>query len=694
MPINDYERFCSLDNLHRAYRWTQSNPEAKYKAYFRDSYAAYAASSDGNLKRLRRNLIRNAYAAGHASKVYLPKPSGILRLYSLLTVNDQIVYQACANVIAEKLRPKIRHRYLRSVYGHLYAGKSSKFFYLKWQNGYRAYSDAVRDIIDSGYRYVANFDLASFYDSIDHHVLEYFLTDIEIDTELIEFLLDCLKHWTSSTWVTLPNAIYHEHGIPQGPLASGLVSEVVLKHIDDRGVRRGRVKYLRFVDDIKLFAQTESVLRQRLIGLDLASKEIGLFPQSAKVNIRKVTNAAEEIKSVSRPPEPSLKPAPNQVALRKRLLELTRRGKVKPGNSTRFKYLMARVEPHSSLNSRLLKVLNSQPEFYFEVSRYLSRYRKLPNKCAREVLSFLLDDEIYHAVHASVLFATLDNMQELERSRCVRFCYRRLIAPKKGLPPPQPTYQAALMAWALRWNKFTYREFSAQMRGTIDWWVAKDVLKYLTEDQYGRLSFERLLNNVAHNHTAEPSRVSALKIEDNGLSLRKPHRDAHEAARLLLHASGRIRSVGRPESMVPGVLSYVLRAKLPSFDWPKLFGKKHKDAEHIAFTIKRNFESDINACIVTLDSFCDLLWEMVFVLELPSKKYGNYGSMLKNTTLIKKYPASSAALLELHNLRLQSVTAHPRNKGVATRRLKHYDFSKVRPSVQEAVAEIIATAPV
>jgi hypothetical protein len=214
--MDDYDRMCAPANLARAYRWIQSNPDAEQKSYFRDAYMAYAAGSRLNLQRLRKHLIRHAYEPDHASKIYLPKPSGILRPYTLLTVNDQVVYQACVNIVAEKLRPKIRRRYLKSAFGHLYAGKSSKFFYLKWQKSYQRYSKAVIDAVNKGFTYAASFDLASFYDSIDHHVLRHFLRELRIDEDLIQFLLSSLKTWTSSTWTTVSNIIYHEHGIPAG----------------------------------------------------------------------------------------------------------------------------------------------------------------------------------------------------------------------------------------------------------------------------------------------------------------------------------------------------------------------------------------------------------------------------------------------------------------------------------------------
>lgn len=696
MPLDDYEKMCSLANLRRAYRWTLSNPDARYKGYFRDAYAAYASCSDLNLRRLRKHLARNAYEPGHASKVYLPKPSGILRPYTLLSVNDQIVYQACVNVIAEKLKPKVKGRYFKTVFGHLYGGKSSKFFYLRWQRGYQAYTKSVLNNVNSGFNYVANFDLASFYDSIDHHVLRHFLRELKVDTDLIDFLLlACLRTWTSSTWTTLSNVIYHVHGIPQGPLASGLLSEVVLKHIDDRGLRRGKTHYLRYVDDIKLFAKSESILRQRLVSLDLATKEIGLFPQSAKVNIRRVTDPLSEIKSVSLPPEPAVTPVKNQQKLRAKLLELTRRGKVDPDDLTRFRYLIARTAPHHSLNSRLAKVLTSQPALFSEIASYYSGYRKLPRKAAQTLIEYIKGDEIYHAAHGSILFAMLDNMQQPFRNTCADFCYRRLITERQRITP-QPTYKAALIAWALRCNRLTFAEVRKLMLEELDWWVAKDWLKYLKEDQYGAPSYELLLNERIRQLGPEPARVAALKIAEDMVSIHNPYRSAQESARLLLYAAGKVRHIGKPESMVGTVLNYVLDKAFPIFDWKKLFGGKHVDAEQIAFTIKRNYESDINACIVTIDSLFDLLWEAIFTIEVPSKKYGQYGSILLHPALLAKYPKATAGLDALHQLRLESVTAHPRHikSGLATRRLKYHDFYKIRPSIQDAIEEIVTTVAI
>ncbi len=694
---DDYMEMYDPNNLQRAYRWIQSNPDVAYKGYFRDAYSAYAATSDANLERLRKNLCKNTYKPNHASKVYLPKPSGILRPYTLLTVNDQIVYQACINIIADKLKPITKKRYLKKIFGHLYAGKSSKWFYLKWQNGYKLYGDSIIKNVNNGFVWVANFDLASFYDSIDHNVIKHCLTKIEVSNELIDFLLPCLRTWTSNTWTDLhPRAkaldvIYHEHGIPQGPLSSGLLSEVVLQHIDNRCGQRGNIQYTRYVDDIKIFSKTEGTLRQMLVALDLAAKEIGLFPQSAKINIRKVTNPYEEIKSISRPVELSIKLNVDQKKVVLRLLEISRRAKIAPDKLTEFKYSLNQTEPTHKLNKRLMEVLKKQPALFASISYYFSRYKKLPRNAANDILEYLRTDEIYHAVHAALLFATIENAPDPEKSELLTFCYDRLIKPKLGYTKLQSTYKAALLAWTIHHNKLTYAEFHKQIKNEKDWWVIKDCLKYLDTDQYGKATLETFLNEAMRHKSSEVARLSAMLLIDRNLKNNPPLKEVHKSAQLLLHGAKRIKRVGSPESLVGAVLSEVLmKEQYSDYKWKKLLKDKHRAAEWIALSVKSGYESNINECIMVLDSLFDLIFKVLCKMYAPEKKYRPYGSMVKDKTLLTALPKVCKGFHDLHKLRSQSHTAHPRTRsGKETRRLKHSDYNKIRPKIQGAINEII-----
>jgi len=67
--MSDLEKVFDLANLRRAYRWIMSNPDAQYKAYFRDSYGAFAIASDTHLKWIRKEGLRERYQPSHASKI-------------------------------------------------------------------------------------------------------------------------------------------------------------------------------------------------------------------------------------------------------------------------------------------------------------------------------------------------------------------------------------------------------------------------------------------------------------------------------------------------------------------------------------------------------------------------------------------------------------------------------------------------
>src|SRR4051812_5932484 len=109
--MSSFKQVYDIKNLRRAYRWVLSFPDARYKSYFRDDYSAYALASEQNLKILRRRIRDGNFTPSNACKVYIPKASGILRPISLLTVNDQIAYQAGVNVVAEEIQKRVSKRH-------------------------------------------------------------------------------------------------------------------------------------------------------------------------------------------------------------------------------------------------------------------------------------------------------------------------------------------------------------------------------------------------------------------------------------------------------------------------------------------------------------------------------------------------------------------------------------------------------
>src|SRR5438477_9378271 len=126
--VPDLREAFHVNNLRRAWRWLNTNDDRYYKGYFRHIYRAYAMAIDENLDDLHKRLVRGTFQPAHATKLYLPKKSGVQRTYTLLNVEDQIVYQGLTNVIAERLLPKVQGQYSKEVFGNLYAGQRSKYF--------------------------------------------------------------------------------------------------------------------------------------------------------------------------------------------------------------------------------------------------------------------------------------------------------------------------------------------------------------------------------------------------------------------------------------------------------------------------------------------------------------------------------------------------------------------------------------
>lgn len=661
----DLDRAHEGENLRRAWRWIKSNPEATYKNYFRSLYTAYAVSDEDALDDLRDRLRRRIYEPAHSSKVYFPKASGILRPYTLLTVEDQIVYQALANVVAERLFPRVRHRYLNEVFGHLYAGKRSAFFYRKWDNCYSQMNDACRAAFAKGFVFGASFDLTACYDSIDHGVLRHFLGQCGLDDEFALTLTSYLSRWTATN-----HRIYHNHGIPQGPLPSGLLAEVVLQHFDaHRGSPKG-VRYVRYVDDIRLYAKSANALRRMLVRLDTLSKDIGLFPQSSKVHIHRIKDIEEELKSISNPPEPVLMPKIlNQERLRKRIVELTPRFRV--ANATRFKFLVACAEPSYKLNDRMWRIYEKPPDLYASIFRYFRRYELLPSKVARRLLKEIKAAPLYHAIHADMV-ATADGRLPVT----LQTRLNRIVKEQWSAKLPAPDLVVALGRIAMREGLLTFAQTRYATTSMSDWWVRTQLVESMTPAFIGEPSLESMLNGIMRqDEEADVCMMAATTVNRLGITIRPPTRELRRRAAIVLREFGRIhRASGRPCGVDYSVVQ-LLGNTVSGINWRKFFGARHKHAERQAASVRALSETNITAFVPALDVFNDMLLDSLYRHDpsLGGYSLGSIGSILSSTRLQSSYPRIHQFAVTIHAKRLESELAHPvvRKTGKPTGRIKY-----------------------
>ena len=114
----DYKNLVSINNLLLAWRRITTGTNIPYKKFFRHIYLAYEIGKDSNIKHLHLRL-QGSWKPQKPIRIYIPKPSGLQRPISILSIEDQIVLQAVANVIAKTVYNKRKELENKVVFSNI-----------------------------------------------------------------------------------------------------------------------------------------------------------------------------------------------------------------------------------------------------------------------------------------------------------------------------------------------------------------------------------------------------------------------------------------------------------------------------------------------------------------------------------------------------------------------------------------------
>ena len=125
------KKLFSKNNLELA--WTRINTGAnlQYKRFFRDLNYAYEIAASFNLHDLHIRLKGGSYVPKQSTRIYIPKPSGLQRPITLISLEDQIIWQAVANIFADKLGEKRSSVELKTVFSNILHKPANKVFFVK-----------------------------------------------------------------------------------------------------------------------------------------------------------------------------------------------------------------------------------------------------------------------------------------------------------------------------------------------------------------------------------------------------------------------------------------------------------------------------------------------------------------------------------------------------------------------------------
>jgi group II intron reverse transcriptase/maturase len=227
------DKVYSLPNLLESWYEVRENKGAG--GVDKESIEEFEGNLNQNLKELHRLLKERRYIPSPVRQVLIPKPnSDRLRPLGIPTIRDRVVQQAIKRII----EPIFEQKFKDVSYGY------------RPRRGAREAIQKCNEHIDSGYQWVVDADIESFFDTVDHKLLMKALNEEIADGTLLDLIEKFLKSGVMKNGKL--DATYE--GVPQGGVISPLLANIYLHCFDSVMAERG-YRLVRYCDDFIIFTK-------------------------------------------------------------------------------------------------------------------------------------------------------------------------------------------------------------------------------------------------------------------------------------------------------------------------------------------------------------------------------------------------------------------------------------------------------
>jgi group II intron reverse transcriptase/maturase len=220
-----------------------------------------------NWRAIREQLLAGRYQPQPVKRVEIPKPGGGTRQLGIPTVLDRFIQQCLLQVLTPIYDPTFSE--------HSYGFRPGR-------SAHQAVR-AAQQYIQSGRRWVADVDLAKFFDRVNHDVLMERLSRRIGDPRVLGLIRRYLVAGIMANGIT---AERHE-GTPQGGPLSPLLANVLLDEVDRALERRGLV-FARYADDLNVYTGSQRAANDAMATLKRLFAKLRLQVNESKSAVARV----------------------------------------------------------------------------------------------------------------------------------------------------------------------------------------------------------------------------------------------------------------------------------------------------------------------------------------------------------------------------------------------------------------------
>mgnify|MGYP001128906117 CR=1 FL=1 len=466
----------------------------------------------------------------------------------------------------------------------------------------------------------------------------------------------------------------------------------------DKKLYKKNIKYVRYVDDIKIFGKTREEVLSGAILLERECKERGLIPQSKKYEIVNANTVEEAIGKF-----PSLKEEDKNIISSNK--NKTYQIFIKAFDEDNFdisrvKYILKTSETNEKILNIIIKNFCNYPNLIDEFYRFLLNYyddlevgRKLYSLCKNTPSSY----EYVEGKHWELL--SYFPFRETEKHEMVNTAISKLKKNRNNYALKRGLYRFLCSTNTCLVLKWLENENSSLIQMMIVPYIS---IKCIDKEEY-----RNLLKVFFRRSNYEPAIVTIKELFYNFKfnivnQLKPPYSDGSGVINNILGEVEEIDSIGQIIKR---------RYEIEYYNkWKRFLGKvDYKQANKLLFYADNSYYMDKNVWVNYTDAFNDIVTRKFITLlkvKQPSVQWPKlkdnisgkdirYGVLLdKSNKVSKKFPKIFDGFWLLHNRRIKTPTSHAYDQktmqptNIVTNVEQREIFGKLKISYKELIYEL------